>query len=85
MNYEEAVIYAATGLAEEGSTLFDTTRPDVPADLQQIVLDVAVQARVHHVAIHFHDDGQLHFYKVPWLTTVRKRVAGRWAKVKIRL
>ncbi len=83
MNYEETVIYAATGLAEEGSTLFDTTVWD--ASLQQIVLDVALQARIKHVTLHFHGEGMLHFEKVPWVTTVRKRMAGKWAKVKIRL
>ncbi len=84
MNYEEAVIYAATGLAEEGTALFDTALFD-PISVQQIVLDVASQARVKRVALHFHDDGHLHFYRVHWPTIIKQRVAGRWAKVKIHL
>ena len=63
MNYEETVIYAATGLAEEGSTLFDTTVWD--ASLQQIVLDVALQARIKHVTLHFHGHPAWQLHRQP--------------------
>lgn len=72
MNYDEAVIFTATELAETGSAEFQfDPLTDSP---QQVILDVCWHAKVPHVGVSVHYDiGEVIFFRV----TLRDRLL-RW-------